>query len=97
MSEFLGKQNEKIIEFLLVFVISGCLRGSILETRGDIKNQKFVCSVGYFSGVGSGRILGGFVNVFWMFAYNLLVVALKFVESLWERGCWNCWVDVGKI
>ena len=58
-------QTEKIIEFLLVVVISGCLWVSILESRGNIKKNKGVV-VGYFSGVGSGRVLGCFLSAFWM-------------------------------
>ena len=60
---------------MLFFVISGRLRGSILVTRGSIKNKIRVFLLVTFSGVGSGRVLRCFLTAFPMLVGTLLVVS----------------------
>ena len=76
MSESFGKPTDNIIEFILVFVISGCLWGSILETRGNNKNKiKGFFRLLFWGGVreGFGMLFGCFLDAFWMLFGSLLV------------------------
>ena len=73
MSKFFGKPTEKIIEFLLFFVIYGCLWGSILETQGSMKTKNKSVFLVTFLGWGPG----GFWDAFWMLSGSFLVIFWK--------------------
>jgi len=80
VSKFFGKPTEKIIEFMLFFVISGWLRGSILVTRGSIKRKIRVCFWLPFLGRGPGGLwdlFGCFSDAFWYPFGSFLVAFWK--------------------
>ena len=97
MSKFFGKPTEKIIEFMLFFCDFRVSLGFHFGGQGQHKKQHKGVFVGYlfWGGVREGLrvLLGCFFDDFW-YPFGSFLVAFG---SLWKRGCWNCWVAVGKI
>ena len=88
-----GQHNRISVVFCDFWVPLGVHFGD----QGQHKKQNKSAFLVTFSGVGSGRVLGCFWGAFVMLFCILLVAFWKLFGSLWERGCWNCWVAVGKI
>ena len=66
------------------FVMSGCRWGSILVTRGSIKNKIRVFLLVTFSGVGSGRVLECFSDVFLLFVEPSWYPFGSLLVAFWE-------------